>query len=251
MSAAPLPLPAGVLARVFVRSLFLQAAWNPQGMQNLGFAWAIEPALRALYPDPKIRARAVLRHLELFNCHPYLAAAILGAAVHVEGQVAAGAEAKEKVSQLKKALGPPCAALGDGFYWLALRPAAALVSALTVPTLGLWSLAVFLGLYNLLHLGGRLWLFSEGVRHGAGVIATLAQAKVPHATGLLKAAAAVMAGVLAARAALEAALPSRPGHGLLVAGLTVAFVWLVPKIPFATALYAALLLGLAIGGGFL
>ena len=249
--SVPAALPSGALVRVFLRSLFLQAAWNPEGMQNLGFAWAMGPALQALYPDPKLRAQAAVRHLEFFNCHPYVAAAILGAAVHVEAQVASGEEPKERVSQLKRALGPPFAALGDGFYWLALRPAAALVAALTVPALGLWSLAVFLGLYNALHISGRIWLFSEGLRRGSGVIATLAQVRVPHATGLLKAAAAVMAGALAGRAVLLASLPARPGHALLVAGLTVAGVALVPKVRFAVALYTALLLGLAIGGTFL
>src|SRR5207302_1103412 len=56
------------LLRVLWRSLFLQAAWNPRGMQNLGFAYAMEPALRDLYPDPTVRAHAVERHLEFFNC---------------------------------------------------------------------------------------------------------------------------------------------------------------------------------------
>src|SRR5439155_670898 len=67
----------GAVGRVFLRSMFLQAAWNPRGMQNLGFADAISPALAELYPDPVERAKAVARHLEFFNCHPYLAAAIL------------------------------------------------------------------------------------------------------------------------------------------------------------------------------
>ena len=44
------------LLRVFFRSLFLQAAWNPRGMQNLGFADAMEPALADLYPDRAVRA---------------------------------------------------------------------------------------------------------------------------------------------------------------------------------------------------
>ena len=56
-----------VLLRVFWRSLFLQAAWNPRGMQNLGFAFAMQPALRELYPDRAARARAAERHLEFFN----------------------------------------------------------------------------------------------------------------------------------------------------------------------------------------
>ncbi|MFL5387875.1 MAG: PTS system mannose/fructose/sorbose family transporter subunit IID, partial [Myxococcales bacterium] len=78
------------LARVFFRALFIQAAWNPRGMQNLGFADAISPALRELYPDPADCAKAVSRHLEFFNCHPYMAAAILGGAVRLEERVANG-----------------------------------------------------------------------------------------------------------------------------------------------------------------
>ena len=115
------------LARVFLRSLFLQAAWNPRGMQNLGFADAITPALHELYPDRAECAKAVLRHLEFFNCHPYMAAAILGGSVRLEERVANGEAPPETVSSFKRALGPPFAALGDGFFWLALRPAAALL----------------------------------------------------------------------------------------------------------------------------
>src|SRR4030088_2564799 len=70
-------LSAATLARVFLRSFFLQAAWNPRGMQNLGFAHAMAPALAALYPDPGTRARATARHLELFHCPPYFAPWIL------------------------------------------------------------------------------------------------------------------------------------------------------------------------------
>src|SRR5260370_1421715 len=78
------------LLRVFWRSFFLQASWNPLGMQNVGFADAIAPALEELYPDPAQRVKAVARHLEFFNCHPYLAAAILGGAVRLGDHGAAG-----------------------------------------------------------------------------------------------------------------------------------------------------------------
>lgn len=244
-------LSPAVLARVFVRSLFLQAAWNPQGMQNLGFAFAVAPALRVLYPTPAQRLAAANRHLEFFNCHPYLAAAIIGAALHVEEQVARGEQPPERVSQLKKALGPPFAAIGDGFYWLALRPAAALLAALCVPVLGLWSLLVFLSVYNLGHLAGRLWLFTEGLRHGPAVVTSLARVRIPLATGWLKAVSAVLAGALAAQAALSNAVGGRGWHGLLIGCVTVAAVALVPKVRFAVALYAALLLGLVAGGSLL
>src|SRR3954469_8941076 len=50
------------LLRVFFRSLFIQAAWNPRGMQNLGFASAMAPALADLHPDPEARSAAARRH---------------------------------------------------------------------------------------------------------------------------------------------------------------------------------------------
>jgi mannose PTS system EIID component len=249
-------LSAATLARAFVRSLFLQASWNPRGMQGLGFAHAMTPALEELYRDPKERAQAVLRHLEFFNCHPYLAAGILGAAIRLEEKVARGEERGETVSALKRALAPPFAALGDGFFWLALRPAAALVAVATVPALGLWSLAVFLGLYNVVHIAFRAWLFMQGYKNGAGIVQRVAVAQVPAATTHLKALAALVAGAVAARSVLVALMPAAAGqpwrgwHALLVASTIVGMAALLPRLRFGVALYAALLLGLVIGSRF-
>src|SRR5438270_266876 len=240
----------GTLARAFFRSLFLQAAWNPRGMQNVGFADAIAPALEELYPDPAERAKAAARHLEFFNCHPYLAAAILGGAIRLEERVAAGEAPPESVSRFKTTLGPPFAALGDGFFWLALRPVAALAAAVTEPFLGLGCVLVFLGLYNAVHLAARLWLFTVGYLRGEGIVDSIGRAHVASSTPLLKAAGAVLAGALAARSLLAAGLPQRPFHALLVASTIVGAVALLPRLGVTRAVYAALILGLALGARF-
>ncbi len=233
------------LARVFFRSLFLQAAWNPRGMQNVGFADAISPALDELYQGPA-RAAASTRHLEFFNCHPYFAAAILGGAVRLEERVATGEAAMDSVSAFKRALGPPFAALGDGFFWLALRPAAALAAALTAPLLGPGCVLVFLGLYNSVHLAARLWLFSTGYQRGEGIVDSVGRAHLASGTGLLKVCGAVLAGAIAARTALFAGAPLQ----MLLTGSTivVAAVFL-PRLKTIWAVYIALGLGLALGGG--
>jgi PTS system mannose-specific IID component len=238
------------LARVFLRSLFLQAAWNPRGMQNLGFAHAITPALEELYPDPAERAKAVVRHLEFFNCHPYMAAAILGGAVRLEERVAAGEASPEVVSRFKRALGPPFAALGDGFFWLALRPVAALAAAATEPFLGLACVLVFVLLYNAVHLPARIWLFATGYARAEGVVEAVARAHLASGTPLLKAAGAALAGALAARGVLAAGIPGRPYQALLVA-TTMVVAWVVlPRLGATRAVYGALLLGLVLGARF-
>ncbi len=235
------------LARVFVRSLFLQAAWNPRGMQNLGFADAIAPALAELYPDEARRAEAVARHLEFFNCHPYLAAAILGGAVRLEERVANGEASPQEVSSFKSALGPPFAALGDGFFWLALRPVAALAAAATQPILGMGCVVVFLVLYNAVHLPVRLWLFTTGYLRAEGVVDAVARAHMSSGTPFLKACGAALAGAVAARGILDARLAAGTFDALLVAA-TIVLAWAtLPRLGATRAVYIAFGLGFLFG----
>lgn len=199
------PVSRGRLWRVFFRSLLLQAAWNPKGMQNLGFAYALYPALEALYPDPASLNAAAERHLKTFNCHPYAAAAILGGAVHHEEAVASGREPPESVEAFKQSLMGPLAAVGDGFFWLSLRPACGALAALWAlgfADLGsssgaaLWALAVFLVGYNGVHLALRARFFWAGRALGDGVVAVIAAARLPHYGGRLRELAAAAGGAL-------------------------------------------------------
>lgn len=195
-------LPASVLFRVFWRSFFLQASWNPQGMQNLGLAYALYPALRRLYPEPDVLAAAVRRHLVFFNTHPYVAAAIVGGIVHHEIRVARGEEAPERVTEFKAALMGPLAALGDGFFWMSLRPAVGALAAALVPALGVWAAALFLLVYNVVHLSLRARLYLIGLRLGNRLVDEVARARLPARGARLRAIAAASAGGIVAWLAL-------------------------------------------------
>ncbi len=193
------------LWRVFWRSLLLQAAWNPKGMQNVGFAYAIYPALDALYPDPLARRAAAERHLSTFNCHPYVTAAILGGAIRHEEAVNRGEEPPEAVDAFKQSLMGPLAALGDGFFWLSLRPACGALGALWAigfadggsPRLtAMWGAAVFLVAYNAVHLALRARFFWAGRNLGDGVVAAIAACGLPRHGGQLRQLAAAAVGAL-------------------------------------------------------
>ena len=58
---------------VMLRSQFLQGSWNYERMQNRGWAYALIPALKKLYPNKEDASEALKRHLEFFNTHPYIA----------------------------------------------------------------------------------------------------------------------------------------------------------------------------------
>lgn len=173
------PVPPLVRARIFLRSFLLQATWNRKGMQNLGFAYALWPALVHLYPDRTARIEATRRHLTFFNSHPYLAAAILGGTIRLEEQVARGEAPAAAVEGFKQALMGPFAAVGDSFYWLSLRPFVGAACVLLAPFIGLWSVFLFLFLYNVPHLLFRVVLFHQGYRLGDRVVTKVAQMSLP------------------------------------------------------------------------
>ncbi|QRK09775.1 PTS system mannose/fructose/sorbose family transporter subunit IID [Archangium violaceum] len=252
MSAVSPPLSRGVLLRVFLRSLFLQASWNPQGMQNLGLAYAIYPALEQLYPEKQALEAAVRRHLVFFNTHPYVAAAIVGGVLYHEQRVARGEEPPDRVVAFKAALMGPLAALGDGFFWLSLKPATGAVCAALVPVLAAWAAVLFLVLYNLVHLTLRARLYLLGLSLGDRLVEAVARANLPSRGAKLRSVAAACAGGLAAW--LAATFGANAGGryapllslGCLALGV-VSYLLVARRVPNYVVLYLAA--GLACAAG--
>jgi PTS system mannose-specific IID component len=189
---------AGVRTRVFLRSLLLQAAWNRRGMQNLGFEYAIAPALDVLYPDPSRRREAAARHLNFFNCHPYMAAAILGGAIHHEERVARGEEPSNAAQRYKETLQGPLAAIGDGFFWTALRPFFGALAAVGALLFGWPAVLLPITIYNAIHLALRIHMFRAGYLQGDAVIGAIAAMSLPSAAERLRLGTAAACGVGAA-----------------------------------------------------
>ena len=129
------------LATVFFRSFFIQAGWNYERFQNLGFAFSIRPALRKIYSGEAFNA-AVIRHLGLFNTQPYMAGFVIGNVVSMEEELArrpGDAEFEKKLLGVKQALASGFAAIGDRVFWGRLKP---LTTQLCIVV---WVLAGFYG----------------------------------------------------------------------------------------------------------
>lgn len=196
-------IPRSLAWRVFLRSLFIQAGFSPEALQTLGLLYALAPALRYLHPTAEAQSAAAKRHLVPFNTHPYAAAAIVGGIVFYEAKVARGEATFETVTRFKSTLMGPLAALGDGFFWLSLRPAVGVLSAALVPIITIWAPVVFLVLYNIVHLSARAWLFWQGLRLGEGVVVVLQAKKIPLWSNRLRLVSAVLAGGLGSHLALH------------------------------------------------
>ncbi len=163
------------LLAVFGRALLIQASWSFERMQSVGFAFAIEPVLKKLYPDPVDYQNRLKLHLEYFNTQPYFASFILGAAVRLEQERAAGRNTTADVSGLKTALMAPLGALGDSFFWGALKPMAAAAAVAVLMTGSWWAPILFLVIYNAWHVGLRLGMLFWGYASGGDAVALMAK----------------------------------------------------------------------------
>lgn len=246
-------LSASTRWRVLARSLFIQAGFNAEGMQSLGMLYALFPALEELYPDATQQQEAARRHLSTFNTHPYVAAAIIGGILFHEQRIVDGEEPPAKVDAFKSALMGPLAALGDGFFWLSLRPAVGAISVVTIPWLGAWSAVLFLVLYNLVHLSARGFLFFLGLKHGEGMVERISAMGIPRWSERLRRVTAGCTGGLAAFLAIQygaqqggAGAPLLAGGCLLFGGLAWVLVSRAQVSPYAV-LYAAALFSGALG----
>ncbi len=244
-------LPFVTLLRIAVRSLFIQAGFSPEAMQTLGLLYALAPAWPHLYADEASRHAAVRRHLTPFNTHPYAAAALVGGILFYEVRLARGEGSAEDIARFKSTLMGPLAALGDGFFWLSLRPATGAVGVALIPLMGIWAPLAFVGAYNLVHLAARAWLFVVGYRLGSGVVARLRDLKVPTWSNRLRSIAAAAASGMGVWVALRFGALAGSDSGLYVSGacfgLGVLGVLLVERnVPPLAVLYGtAALAGLA------
>jgi len=153
------------LMKIFLRSFFIHTTLNFRRMQNLGFTMAIIPLIREWSLQQKDSERMLTRHLQMFNTHPYFSAPVIGSVVRLEEEHAGNGDALD-IPAIKQSLMGSYAAIGDIFFWGALRPFASII-AVILSYMGLILAPVaFLLIYTPAHFWIRLKGFIEGYRRG-------------------------------------------------------------------------------------
>lgn len=229
------------------RTFFLQAAWNFERMQNLGFLYAMLPVLRQLSHGERELIEAARRHGQFFNTHPYFASTIVGAVAKLEEDARSGDETVlRSMNALKVGLMGSLGAIGDSLFWAALRPLAAWLAVIAAlagqPLLGV---VVFMMVYNVPHLVVRYGGGAIGYAAGLDVVRQLRRVDFPRVAQRLKGAA-----VMAAFAALPLlAFHAADGRALRAGSVlaAVAFFAVIAKGVSGTKLAAVLLAAVIFG----
>ena len=209
------------LRQVALRTPLLQATWNYERQQGLGWAWCLKPVLDRLYPDAEQRRARLAEHTAYFNTQPTLASLVLGVVAGLEERRADG-EGPDAggVSRVKGVLGSALAALGDRLFWSTLRPFAACLGVLFALR-GSWlGAVVFLACYNVLHLGLRWRGVAWGYREGPDVLGEPLRRRLESTVRRLSLIGSGLVGVLVAALLVPGGQPrSLTFQTTLVAGL--------------------------------
>ena len=209
------------LTRIGLRASLLQATWNYERQQGLGWAFSLQPALERLIPDAAARAARLAEHTAYFNTQPTLASIALGAVAAMEEQRAEGAPLDaDVVARVKTVLGSSLAAIGDRLFWLTLRPWVAVLGVMIALIAG-WRGALAMWIcYNLVHLAVRWRGVTWGYRQGPDVLDDSLRAGFERLVRRLAVSGAALTGVLVAMLLVPGGDPRNPTFQiLLMAGL--------------------------------
>lgn len=110
------------LKKIFLRGFALEYSWNYERQQNMGYCYAMLPAIKKLYTKKEEQIEAVKRHMEFFNTTPYVSPLILGISTAMEESNANNEDFDTaSINSVKASLMSPLAGIGDSLFWGTLR----------------------------------------------------------------------------------------------------------------------------------
>ena len=218
------------LLSIYLRSFLLQASWNFEKLQNLGFLYLVLPGLRRLH-DQDIPAEVARRHAAYFNTHPYFAPLVAGTVLRLEGRSLAGDDLAVDAETYKGMVMAPFAAMGDALFWGGVRPLAALVGLLLASQGSLWAPVAFLAMFNLPHLVFRGSGLALGYLQELRAIETVQKCRLPDVAIRLKESTTILTGVLCAYLSFKGCEHQslQALWGFVLLPIVLVFAWLVHK----------------------
>ena len=160
------------LMRTFWRSFTAEWSWNYERQMNLGYSFAIRPALEKIYSQkPEQLTTAYQRHLEFYNVTPWLITFPLGISIAMEEQNAVNKDFDESsINDVKIALMGPLSGLGDSFFWGTLRVIATGIGASLAMQGNILGPLLFLLIFNIPAIIARYFGLFIGYNIGASFI---------------------------------------------------------------------------------
>lgn len=156
---------------LFWASMPLEDSYNYERQQALGFALAMWPAIKRVYKTKEEQAKALVRHMSIFNTTPHVVTFISGVASAMEKQASEDENFDiDSINSVKVGLMGPFAGIGDSFFWGTIR-IIALGLALPLAQAGVvFAPLLFLLIFNIAHVLVRYFGGVWGYRFGTDIL---------------------------------------------------------------------------------
>lgn len=211
-----LPMNKAAMLRIFLRSLTIQVSFNFRTMQGLGFAFSMLPLINRGEKSVSGKTQDfVKRHLRMFSTNPYLVPAVIGSVARLEED---GKDVAE-VEAVKKALMGPYAAIGDAFFYGALRLFSAVLSVLIAFSGSSYAPFAFMAIFSPPQIVVRTGGFLSGIRLGRGGFNYIRALDLPRDSSVLRYGSLIVLAVMSV--ALTDDLVGNSGHWQKAASVAV------------------------------
>jgi PTS system mannose-specific IID component/fructoselysine and glucoselysine-specific PTS system IID component len=161
------------MLKTFWRTFPLQASFNFERMQNIGFCYSMITALKRIYDNKEDMGAALQRHLSFFNITPQMSSFITGACIALEEKnkkLGKNGFDIESITALKVALMGPLSGIGDSFFWGTFRVIAAGIGCDLSLRGSILGPMMFLLVFNIPHLLIRWYGLKIGYESGFNFI---------------------------------------------------------------------------------
>ena len=156
---------------LFWNSFLLEASYNYERQQALGFSVGMWPAIKRFYKTKEGQGEALKRHMAIFNTTPHMVSVISGVTAAMEKEASENKDFdKDIINNVKVGLMGPLAGIGDSFFWGTLRIIAAGIGLSLAQQGSVLGAILFLIIFNVPHLLIRYYGTVLGYQFGAGLM---------------------------------------------------------------------------------
>lgn len=160
-----------MLNSIFWNSFLLEASYNYEGQQGLGFSLGIMPAIKRFYKTEEEKSLAIKRHLSIFNTTPQVSTLIFGVVAALEKEASENKEFdKNTINSVKVGLMGPFAGIGDSFFWGTLRVIATGIGLSLLAQGSFLGVILFLLIFNIPHFLIRYFGTIIGYKFGKNIV---------------------------------------------------------------------------------
>lgn len=164
---------------LFFGSFLLEASYNYERQQALGFAIGMWPAIKRFYHTKEDQSEALVRHMAIFNTTPHVVSSITGVAAALEKEASEN-EGFDKsiINSVKIGLMGPLAGVGDSFFWGTFRVIAAGIGISLAQQGSVLGPILFFVLFNIPHIVIRYYGTVLGYKLGTGLMSGAKDSKL-------------------------------------------------------------------------